>query len=84
MRTVRRFLIRLTTSATRRRDEERLREELEDHLALQTDENVRTGMPAIEARRQAVLKIGAVEAYVRAAIGELIPRLLDNRDPLVS
>ena len=31
MRALRRFLWRLTTTATRRRDEERLREELEDH-----------------------------------------------------
>lgn len=62
MRRLRRFLIRLTTSATRRRDEERLREELEDHIALQTDENVRTGMSAAEARRQALLRVGAVEA----------------------
>jgi predicted permease len=62
VRRLRRFLIRLTTSATRRRDEERLREELEDHIALQTDENVRTGMSAAEARRQALLRVGAVEA----------------------
>lgn len=62
MRKLRRFLIRLTTSATRRRDEARLNEEIEDHIALQTDENVRTGMPAAEARRQAVLRVGAVEA----------------------
>ena len=62
MRQLRRFFIRLTTSATRRRDEERLREELDDHIALQTDENVRAGMAAAEARRQAVLKVGAQEA----------------------
>ena len=62
MRALRRFLIRLTASVTRRRDDERLREELEDHIALQTDENMRAGMPAAEARRQAVLKFGAVEA----------------------
>lgn len=63
MRRLRRFLIRLATSATRRRDEERLREELEDHLAQQTDENMRAGMSPAEARRQAVLEIGAVEAF---------------------
>jgi predicted permease len=62
VRRLRRFVIRLATSATRRRDEERLREELEDHMALQTDENLRAGMPAAEARRQAILKVGAVEA----------------------
>ncbi len=31
-------------------------------LALQTEENLRAGMPTAEARRQAVLKFGAVEA----------------------
>jgi putative ABC transport system permease protein len=62
MRALRRFLIRFTSSATRRRDEERLREELEDHIAMQTDERVRRGMPAGDARRLAVLEIGAVEA----------------------
>ncbi len=62
MRWLRRFLIRLTASVTRRRDDERLREELEDHLARQTDDNMRMGLPAAEARRQAVLKFRAVEA----------------------
>ena len=63
MRTLRRFLSRLTASALRRQgDEQRLREEVEDHLALQTAENVRAGLPPAEARRQAVLKFGAVEA----------------------
>ena len=44
MRRLRRFLIRLTASVTRRRDDQRLREDLEDHIALQTDANVRAGM----------------------------------------
>jgi len=62
MRRLRRFLIRLTASVTRRRDDERLREDLEDHIALQTDANVRAGMSAGEARRQAVLALGPVAA----------------------
>jgi predicted permease len=49
-------------SLTRRRHEERWREDLEDHLAMQTADNMRTGMSAGEARRQAVLRFGAVEA----------------------
>ena len=61
MKALRRFLMR-AASATRRRDEERLREELEQHLALQTAENLRAGLSPVEARRQAVLKFGAVEA----------------------
>ena len=62
MRTLRRFLLRLAAPATRRRDEERLREELEQHLALQTAEHLRAGLSPDEARRRAVLKFGAVEA----------------------
>jgi predicted permease len=63
MRDLRRFLTRLFTSAMRRRDEERLREEFEEHLALQTAENIRAGLSPGEARRQAVLKFGAVEGF---------------------
>jgi predicted permease len=62
MKTIRRFLKRLTSWATTRKDEERLRAEIEDHLALQTAENIRSGLSPVEARRQAVLKFGPVEA----------------------
>jgi predicted permease len=62
MKGLRRFFRRLTSWATRRRDEERLRAEIEEHLAMQTAENVRAGLPHSEARRQAVLKFGGVEA----------------------
>jgi predicted permease len=63
MRALRRFLKRLATTAMRRQDEERLREEFEGHLALQTAENLRSGLSPLEARRQAVLKFGAVEGF---------------------
>ena len=62
VRAIRRFLIRLLSSVSGRRDEQRLREELEEHLALQTAENVRAGLQPAEARRQAMLKLGAMEA----------------------
>ena len=62
MRTLRRFFKRLSSWATTQQDEERLRAEIEDHLALQTAENVRAGLSPVEARRQAVLKFGGVEA----------------------
>ena len=62
MRTLRRFFKRLSSRATTRQDEERLRAEIEEHLALQTAENVRAGLSHVEARRQAVLKFGGVEA----------------------
>ena len=62
MRTLRRFFRRLTSWATTQQDEDRLRAEIEDHLDFQTAENVRAGLSPVEARRQAVLKFGGVEA----------------------
>jgi len=62
MRGLKRFFKRLISRATTRQGEKRLQAEIEEHLALQTAENIRTGLSPIEARRQAVLKFGAVEA----------------------
>jgi len=59
---LRRFLCRLRSCTTTQHDEERLRIEIEEHLALQTAENIRTGLLPAEARRQAVLRFGAMEA----------------------
>jgi len=62
MRFLRRFLARLKNFAIGRQDDQRLREEMAEHLAQQTAENLRAGMTPAEARRQAVLKFGAVQA----------------------
>jgi predicted permease len=62
MRSLRRLLARAVNFMTRRRADQRLREEMEEHLALQTEENLRAGMPPAEARREALLKFGSVEA----------------------
>ena len=61
MRRLKRFCSRLTSWTTTRRDEARLRAEIEEHLAMQTEDNVRAGMSAEEARRQAMLQFGGVE-----------------------
>jgi predicted permease len=61
MRTLRRYCKRLSSWATARRDEERLRVEIEAHIAFQTDENIRSGLSPEEARREAVWKFGPVE-----------------------
>ncbi len=63
-RNIRRFFSRLTNSASRTLDsdrESRLREEIAEHIALQTEENIRAGLDPVEARRQAMLKFGGVE-----------------------
>jgi len=62
MRSLRRFLNRVFNLATRRAQDERLKEEIEEHIALQTAENLRAGLPPLEAKRQAMLKFGGVEA----------------------
>src|SRR3984885_1691909 len=62
MKFLRRFFIRLSNFAAGRRADQRVREEMAEHLALQTEENLRAGMSPAEARRQAALKLGAVQA----------------------
>jgi len=62
MRFLRRFLIRLSNFATRRSADQRLQDEIAEHLALQIEENLSAGMAPAEARRQARLKLGAAEA----------------------
>ena len=62
MRFLRRFLIRLLNFATRQSADQRLQEEIAEHLAFQTEENMRAGMSPAEARRQAALKLGATQA----------------------
>jgi putative ABC transport system permease protein len=62
MKPLRRFFMRLSNLATGRGGDQRLQEEIAQHLALQTEENLRAGMSSAEARRQATLKLGATEA----------------------
>jgi len=62
MRFLRRFFIRLSNFTTGRRADQRLQEEMAEHVAFQTEENLRAGMPPVEARRQAALKLGAAQA----------------------
>ena len=62
MRSLKRFFARLANLATRRSQDERLREEIDEHIALQTAENLRAGLSPVEARRRAMVKFGGVEA----------------------
>lgn len=61
MRPVKRFAARIWNFASGRRGDERLREEIEQHLSMQTEENIRAGMAPEEACRQARLKFGGIE-----------------------
>lgn len=62
MRGLKRLLARVKKLVMASRGDARLREELETHASLLTEENICSGMTPEEARRQAVLKLGAIEA----------------------
>src|ERR1700677_3739128 len=62
MKFLRRFFKRLSNLATGRSADRRLQDEIAEHLALQTEENLRAGMSPAEARRQAALKLGTAQA----------------------
>jgi hypothetical protein len=62
MKRLQRFVERLISWARTEQDEERLRAEIEEHLAFQTEDNLRAGLSPDEGRRQAALKFGTVEA----------------------
>src|ERR1700734_2479549 len=78
MRFLRRFLIRLSNFVMRRSADQRLREELAEHLAFQAEENLRAGMSPAEARRQAALKLGAAEAIRESHHDEHSLPLIEN------
>jgi len=61
MKSLRRLLARLRSLPTRQAQDDRLREEMEEHIALQTAENLRAGLSGIEARRQALVRFGGVQ-----------------------
>jgi hypothetical protein len=61
VRRLRAWLVRLGGLFHRERAERELAEEIESHLQMHTEDNVRAGMGHEEARRQALVKLGGVE-----------------------
>ncbi len=62
MKPVRRLWNRAWNFVGRQRGERRLREEMEQHIALDTEARIRAGMTREEARRAAMIKFGPVDA----------------------
>jgi putative ABC transport system permease protein len=62
VRGLRAFFVRVAGVFGRSRQERELAEELETHLQMHTEDNVRAGMAPEEARRQAALRLGGLEA----------------------
>jgi putative ABC transport system permease protein len=69
MRVLRAFVDQLTGWFRRNRREAELIAEFESHLQLHVDDNVRAGMAPDEARRQAILKFGGLEATKESVRG---------------
>jgi predicted permease len=61
MRRLRAWLSRLGEMFGKRRREQELTAELESHLQLHIDDNLRAGMSPAQARREALMKLGGVE-----------------------
>ncbi|HEX8892262.1 MAG TPA: ABC transporter permease, partial [Terriglobales bacterium] len=78
MKSLRRFFVRLSNLVTGGRNDRRLLEEIEEHLAQQTADNVRAGMTIAEAHRQAALKFGAVGAIRERHHDEQSLPLIEN------
>lgn len=62
MKRLRRSWLRATNFVMRKRDDERLLEEVECHIEMETEAHLRMGLPSAEARRQAKLSFGSIEA----------------------
>jgi hypothetical protein len=60
IRRIRGWLARLIGLLNRKRLEHEFAEELESHLAMHIEDNLRAGMSPEEARRQALIKLGGV------------------------
>jgi putative ABC transport system permease protein len=62
VKALRRLTKRIAALRSRSGREKQLADEIEFHIQMQTEENLRTGMPPEEARRAAVLQFGGVES----------------------
>ena len=61
MRQLRAWLVRLGRLFRRDRSDRELAAEMESHLQMHIEDNLRAGLNAVQARRQALMKLGGVE-----------------------
>jgi predicted permease len=61
MKALRRFFLRLFSWSTAAQDEAALQAEIEEHIAMQTADNLRAGLSSEDARRHALLKFGHMQ-----------------------
>lgn len=76
MNRLRRLLFRIIGIVPKQTQEQDFTSELESHLQLHTEDNLRSGMAPREARRQAILRLGGIEHAKQAhREGRTIPFL---------
>ena len=63
MSTIRGLIARVSGLFRRRNAEREMEQEFQSHLQMQIEDNLRSGMPAEEARRAALLKSGSIAVY---------------------
>ncbi len=61
MRTLRAWIVRLCSLFKRKQLDREFGEEIECHLAMHIEDNLRAGMSPVEARRNALIKLGGVD-----------------------
>ena len=66
MRRLRAWTVRLFGLVGKEQREREMQQEFENHIAMHVADNVRAGMPADEARRQALLGLGGIEPLKEA------------------
>src|SRR5262245_26468609 len=66
MRRLRALILRFCGLFNKRRKDRELNDEIESHLQLHIEDNLRSGMTPEEARRQALFKLGGIESTKEA------------------
>src|SRR5687767_13133207 len=66
MRRLRGWIVRLGGLFNKQRKDRELDQEIESHLQLHIEDNLRLGMTPEEARRQTMIKMGGIEATKEA------------------
>ena len=76
MRTLRVFIVRLFNLFGKKRQDRKFAEEMESHLAMHVEDNLRSGMSSGQARRNALLKLGGIDRTYEECRDRLGFRLL--------
>jgi hypothetical protein len=76
MKVLRAWLVRLAGMFSRKQSESEFADELDGHLQMHIDDNLRAGMTATQARREAILKLGGVESTAQLIVNAGLSRSL--------